>query len=821
MRCLLYYMKGTFSGCLLALLLLILPIFVSSPSAETLTGESQVQPWSGYWWPLQKGEIVKGYQGHPSPTEKYDLYTTGNFPGAATSSALNQWYDPDVPYWYGFCNGWANAAILEAYEINPSATNGLFLSVGDKKGLLATFHSKDLTISENCRSSPAPFHRYLLEYLGEYGQSIAANLDNSGEFWSYPIFKYEMDISRGKTYDHVICTITYADDQGFSPDYEGTVAVEKQFEYRLFKDGDGNYIGGNSSESGEWVGASVEDHPVLVWVPIGINQAENFIDYDTIKKMAMTFDDESEGKELVPGHHLIVVYPDDEDSFFLKPQVGEKITIEMAFDRQSTFGEGAEVILKRNNVAVVDKAVTYTMEGLEIVTENSEDRYEINFSAAENNERAVFIHLYVDYKTDYENWFYGFPSTSYWFGLAALPSEKSNITAQVVGENGMPALSGLKKNEIGSESRWLQSLETYVCKDYFIDNPPKAVKISSSSASKSLMFCGNDNLFWGTTGCETPGLRKMVVPWLTHWFNHNESGELYLANHNQTEVSFLISYFDDNGMPYSSYNVSLKAGEINSYGAAKDYPGGASLNGWALIEADNDGIYGAVHRTEESQIKDQLPLLTLGDTWQVPHLAIGDGWETIITLFNPNPKASEVVIWCNRGLLEPCLYSILLPAYTKAAITVVGSLWNLENDEINSSWLQIESDHEIAGFYSYRNGDDSAASSPFVSIPRDEIRWLPHIASDDSWWTGIALVNYEKETKNVILYALSATGEELEKVEVVLSGREKKVALAESFFAAENKGKIAAIRLDQGSGIGALGLYGNLTGASRITGFNW
>ncbi len=295
-------------GSGLLLLMLLLPLSVS---AETVKGEVEIKPWSGYWWPLQEGELVRGYQGHPSPVEKYDLYTRGYYPASATIIARSQWYNPAVPYWYGFCNGWANAAILEPINIVPSVANGVYLAVGDKKGLLAAYHSQDLTLSENCRSSPAPFHRYLLQYISEQGQAVAANLDNSGEFWSYPIYKFVMDVTQNDDYDKVHCTITYANDQNLSPDIEGTVAVEKSYDYRLFKDAAGNYISGNSPESGEWLGFSVTDHPVLVWVPVGLRPDKNFIDYDVISAMARDVDDELEGEELLPGHHLLAIYPED------------------------------------------------------------------------------------------------------------------------------------------------------------------------------------------------------------------------------------------------------------------------------------------------------------------------------------------------------------------------------------------------------------------------------------------------------------------------------------------------------------------------------
>ncbi len=804
---------------LAGLLLLLVPLLVSG---ETLRGEAQSKPWSGYWWPLQQGELVRGYQGHPSPIEKYDLYTKGYYPATATYAAQNQWYDPDVPYWYGFCNGWANAAIMEPIKIVPSVVNGIYLAVGDKKGLLAAYHSKDLTLSENCRSSPAPFHRYLLQYLGEQGQAVAANLDNSGEFWSYPIYKYEMTIAQGASYDQVHCTITYADDQGLSPDFEGTKIVEKSYEYRLNKDAAGNYISGNSSASGEWTGASLIDHPVLVWVPIGLRPDKNFIDYDEIRSMALSVDDELEGEDLVPGHHILLINADDKDFFELRPKIGEHIFLQVAFDRQSPFTEGAHMILRRNGVIVSDMALNFSRQLLEIDSETGSDYYQLSFIPDNDNSQAVVVQLYADFNTANEFWSYGFPSSKYWTGFASLAGSENRMYAEVVGEQGLPVNSGKKSDSLAAGQRCLGLFGTAAVADYFtVDNQPQAVKLSTISPAVSLVFSGNDQCLWGTSQCLTGGAaRRLVIPWLRNGFNSAERGDLFLHNLSLSGIDLTIHYHSEDGKYNAEREMSLPAKMIRSFGGLVDYPGGVSLDGWALIESDKDGLDGAILRTKGSIVKDQLSFLVPGKEKLIPHLAVGGGWDTTVCLYNPDSRDIRVNLIFNHAQTEPKIYTISIPAYAQTVLQLDGAMWAIDNNKINGGWLKVESDHEFAGFFSY-NFADSAASIALMESPENEVRWLPHVVCDENWWTGVAFVNFTEKIKTISLVALADNGRELERKEIEIGARGKEVRLADRYFTASIRDELVAIRLENGTGVAALGIFGRLNGGSQITGFNW
>ena len=792
------------------IMLLVMPLY-----GANLSGESSFKPWSGYWWPLNKGELVRGYQGHPSPIEKYDLYTVGYYPGISTNIAESEWYDPDVPNWHGLCHGWANASILESLNFRPSASHGVFLSVGDKKGLLVAYHGEDETQYEYCWHSPEPFHRYLLAYIGEQGMAIAADLDESDEFWSYPIYRYEMEIVPGLDYDQVECRIWHADDQGFKPDFEGTVEVTKTYQYNLEKDSEGNYVKGG----GNWQGTSVDEHPDIVWIPISRRPERLFIDYETVKAMALSHDDEFEGHEIEPGHHLLLVYPGESDIFSIEPQLGEVITVNVALDTQSTIGNEARVIIEKNGETIIDEVLNHSLQEFEIASKNGNDLYSLSFLPSEENTTGCSIHLYADYDAPFQHWFYGYPSANYWLGCASLLEEQGKVAVQAVGEKGLPAQLGQATN-LNENGRLLTALSTSETVDYFSDNQPLAVKICSVKPLTALCFAGDNKRFWGSVQSPRFQDKKLVIPWLTSRYNTQVRGELFLAQHSSKENHLNINYYKDDGSHYRQQEMILPGNEIIEYNEGR-YPDSVSLNGWALVEAEEEGLDGAVLRSEVDFVKDQLPLLRLDAEWMLPHLAVANGWQTKISLYNPNEGTLVVRLACNCEESATEDYVVEVAPFAHQEIILDGGLWGVAEDQLNGAWLKLKSEHQFAGYMSYRYGSDSSASMPLLATQGEASRRLPHLVCDEYWWTGVVLVNQAEEEQEVILTALAEDGQELEKVVLNITAKEKYSGLADALFTPQTRAEIRSLRLDQASKVAAICIYGTMSGASRISAFCW
>lgn len=148
--------------------------------AETREGRASSIPWSGIWWAFSDLEIATGWNGtgadfehidgqgwqrkNPSkdindvsPLLKYDAFVerrTGSNPGAALKECEGDEahdfahsiygekkaeYDREgISYsWWGHCNGWCAASLLEKEPIAPVVAEGIRFDVADLKGLLS------------------------------------------------------------------------------------------------------------------------------------------------------------------------------------------------------------------------------------------------------------------------------------------------------------------------------------------------------------------------------------------------------------------------------------------------------------------------------------------------------------------------------------------------------------------------------------------------------------------------------------------------------------------------------------------------------------
>lgn len=154
-------------------------VTITGPASRE--GRAAYVPWSGIWWPFTELKLATGWNGTApdfeydetakqwkrkneskpvndrSPLLKYDEYvrlTTGTDPQAAllecTGDEANEFehsvygekkkkYDEDgISYgWWGHCNGWCGAALMEKEPIAPIEVRGIRFEVADLKGLLS------------------------------------------------------------------------------------------------------------------------------------------------------------------------------------------------------------------------------------------------------------------------------------------------------------------------------------------------------------------------------------------------------------------------------------------------------------------------------------------------------------------------------------------------------------------------------------------------------------------------------------------------------------------------------------------------------------
>lgn len=256
-----------------------------------LRGEAARPAWSGYWWPMLSGESRAGNRNlydEDGPLDKYDAYCVAiglPNPRAKEFEKWRYWSDTRMEqatghtsYWWGHCNGWAAAAVLEPEPTAPRVAQGVQFAIGDLKGLLTVTHNGDPVdlIRKLGPSDAHLFHATVIQSIGidRRGLIFDTKLDpidpKTGqpmrEVWNYPSYRYECDYQPAgepETWD-VTMRLWFADD-GVFPDYVGTKnwPVEGQpkvYTYRIQGDQ-------QNPSAGTWIGDSEKDHPDLMWRP--------------------------------------------------------------------------------------------------------------------------------------------------------------------------------------------------------------------------------------------------------------------------------------------------------------------------------------------------------------------------------------------------------------------------------------------------------------------------------------------------------------------------------------------------------------------------
>lgn len=178
--------------------------------AGEFQARSRAIPWSGSWWPMVSCELAQGWRGRPgfhydegtdkfvpdptipipelSPLAKYDLWHFRRFGEDPHSVEMElrahnifgkdrERYDrwgKDYSWW-GHCNGWAAASIMEREPFHPVVLEGVWFEAADLKGLLTESWSECETwmVGNRVRTEEGDLEdRYedaeeMLEELGE------------------------------------------------------------------------------------------------------------------------------------------------------------------------------------------------------------------------------------------------------------------------------------------------------------------------------------------------------------------------------------------------------------------------------------------------------------------------------------------------------------------------------------------------------------------------------------------------------------------------------------------------------------------------------
>lgn len=280
-----YLVKQNRATIVVALMIASLTLpFTGSASAETEQARVKNDPWSGYWWPISRGEIV-------GPLSKYDSLS------GSTSAAWERKNNPageHVPAWFGYCHAWAASAIMEKEPTEVVNYQSQALGIGDQKGLLAVCHANDVANSFGDRFgdkrgsedpndlTPDNLWMLLKRHIREQGVPLVLDIEPGDQVWNYPVFAYQVDyapVAGGSSRYRGTIAIWMADD-AVPMDFVGVKRLFKKYPFEVTMS-NGSVVMG----SGKWIGTSEQNHPDFAWFPYVVRPENPEVSYSKVTKI--------------------------------------------------------------------------------------------------------------------------------------------------------------------------------------------------------------------------------------------------------------------------------------------------------------------------------------------------------------------------------------------------------------------------------------------------------------------------------------------------------------------------------------------------------
>lgn len=156
-----------------------------------------------------------------------------------------------------------------------------------------------------------------------------------------------------------------------------------------------------------------------------------------------------------------------------------------------------------------------------------------------------------------------------------------------------------------------------------------------------------------------------------------------------------------------------------------------------------------------------IPVLMTGSRiyeYHLPHTAESDGWWTFFALTNPNPTFADIIFTAYAANGERLGVSDKLTqlAINHFAGGKPSSFFPAEVAQ-KAAWYRVQSSGPLAGveMFGHQVGTLAAFSLP---MPDGEMLYLPHVAHDVQWWTGVSFVSAGVKSSSLHLEARGADG---------------------------------------------------------------
>ena len=723
------------------------------------TYQATVIPWSGYWWPFDRGGLGTGmdYRGRPAPLEKYNLFTNGDTSGRALDYYMDHYYDADAPDWFGLCINWAWAACTENLDIWPSSEDNIIFRVGDKKGLLTLAHFQDVIRMGN-GDKPEEFHYWLLDYIREQGKAFVADLATGEEVWSYPIFKYDMEITGGGNVQSVWVKAYFVSDS-VPPDYMGSRIGEINYTYDLYLDGDGAITGG------KWTGLSVNNHPELLTMPLGVSSFPG-LDYQTVLELARSRDDflerGSKSVDIGPGIYNLTLL--DKDVYSIPAKAGDVISLEITKALGSS--QDFEAVVKNGNGWVVNYAIVDEENPLITQFVAEEPPYSISLAQADDYEDPNIYVIKLDMEKSFRQEIPYIPKSGEWSGFALtnpglVTIENVTLTSRDTG--GAPIRTLLGPLNMAPGEKRLFFFSDLSVPLHELDKAERLTLTADGEVSFLNLIGDGDDFLASIVQGNMRGSR-LIIPDTADLLTPGTKMFGRVINESFDEDAWLsLQLYSSDGFLEMETLETVPAGGWLTINPGENPFDDMPKFGWIDVRSLGEQVLdGFQYFSSKTNGVEALFALPVTDTVRkiVPHISRAGYYITKVTLINPSDSYNSVVL--HPALTEDGTtddYQIRLAPKEKKILEIQG----LFDNRVNHSILEVNSVYPLVGYYSYSaiGGKENAGYPLLDETDFKKTLHLPHYAGKSkggSWWTGVVICNPSSDDQTVSMEPYDSEG---------------------------------------------------------------
>ncbi|MBN2438032.1 MAG: hypothetical protein JXL20_05460 [Deltaproteobacteria bacterium] len=195
-----------------------------------------------------------------------------------------------------------------------------------------------------------------------------------------------------------------------------------------------------------------------------------------------------------------------------------------------------------------------------------------------------------------------------------------------------------------------------------------------------------------------------------------------------------------------------------------------------------------------------------------PHSATAWGWETEIAAINTSDTQATCTLngYNDQGALVEAM-PITLPPHGRSEIKISQGFTN----HSAIGYLILNSTiGAIKGYTKFYQQGQYRVAIPAVSYKNTSDIFIPHIALDAAWWTGISLVNTTSDTKNLtITFNNGETGQ----ITLAANGQEV-INIGAQYFNNQPRTDIQSAVISNAGGVIGLELFGSLGWGTQLEG---